>query len=286
MTDTASPTPAAPLTLAEQISRTVAGMIGVHRLGTPVSRLATAVLRDAGRAEGVRVAEADGGPDGRDAVLVEIALVAEYPARIDALCEAVREQAGRLVRTHGHALAGVDVDVVDVHGPFDPLPGEEPSARAAAAVRGAAASVGDGAKELSATVRDRAGEVAETARARAAELAAAVRDGGSDATPHPDPHATGTDDATARISAAAATAAAAEARAIAEESGGDRAEVDVEIHVDAIAGPNAEGDAQAIAEATPAHPDDARAEGHPDGARVTVEDDAEAGAGGARDGER
>lgn len=324
MTDT---TPTAPLSLAEEIRQIVSGMSGVHRLGTPVSRLATAVLRDADRADGVRVAEAPDAPAGTAArhaatpapsspapqttggsVIVEVALVAEYLARIDALCEAVREKVGGIVLAHGREVAGVDVDVVDVHGPFDPLPGEEPTARAAAAVRGAAASVADGArsaattvadgaKELSATVRDQAGEIAETARDRAGEIAetvrdrangvtAAVRDRGADATTPVSPEASEADDATARISRAAAMAAAAEARAIAEESGADRAEVDVEIHVDAIAGPDAEGDAQAIAEATPAHADDARAEEHSDGARVTVEDDAETGAAETREGER
>lgn len=256
MTDT---TTSAPLSLAEEIRQTVSGMDGVHRLGTLVSRLATAVLRDADRADGVRVAEAPDAPSGTGSrtattgaagaersVIVEVALVAEYPARIDALCDAVREEVERIVRSHGHVLAGVDVDVVDVHGPFDPPPGEEPGSRAA-----------------------------ETADGREAD-ASSTR-----ASEETEP-----DDTTGRISQAAATAAAAEARAIAEEPGADRDEVDVEIRLDAIAGSDADGDAQAIAEATPARSDDPQTEEHADSARVTVEDDAEAGAAETRDGER
>ena len=101
--------------LERAIAVTVLGTTGVHALGTPVAR-AVGALRSrlgAGGVTGVTITRTTGG------VVVDVALVAEYPTNVTELAETVRTQVGHAVAQLDADGVTVDVMVTDVHGPFD-----------------------------------------------------------------------------------------------------------------------------------------------------------------------
>jgi len=101
--------------LERAIAVTVLGTTGVHALGTPVAR-AVGALRSrlgAGGVTGVTITRTTGG------VVVDVAIVAEYPTNVTELAETVRTQVGHAVAQLDADGVTVDVMVTDVHGPFD-----------------------------------------------------------------------------------------------------------------------------------------------------------------------
>jgi len=138
--------------LEHTIGVTVLGVSGVHALGSTTERVAGA-LRSAigsGSVPGVRAGTTD------DGLVVDIAVVAEYPTNVTALADTIRTQVQHAVGQLDDEPVTINVTVSDVHGPFD-------------AEKDAADKVGDAA--------DKAGDVADKAR----DVAGQAKDAAADA---------------------------------------------------------------------------------------------------------
>jgi len=179
--------------LHRMIAVTALGTTGVHRLGTTAARVAGALRTAVGATStpGIRTSTTDAG------LLVEVAVVAEYPATVTDVADHVRTAVQHAVGQVGDEAVTVDVAVTDVHGPFDEA--DEARRQAAAEKRRAAvADARDSAKakagQVADTVKDRAGQVGDalqekagqasnTLEEKAAQVAdkAEVRDAASDA---------------------------------------------------------------------------------------------------------
>lgn len=179
--------------LAQLIGDAASAVPGVYALGSRSARAVdSARLSLLGRTSvpGVNVLV------DRDVLNVEVSLVAEYPANVSAVADAVRaDLTTRLAGRHDGPL-DIDIAVTDVHGPFDseePDPGQtidaikaragETKDRAAASVGDAKARAGaaiDDAKERASEALDgakvRAGQAIDDAKAGAATAADATAD--------------------------------------------------------------------------------------------------------------
>jgi len=179
--------------LHRMIAVTTLGTTGVHGLGTTADRVAGALRTAVGATStpGIRTSTTDAG------LLVEISVVAEYPATVTAVADHVRTAVRHAVGQVGDEVVTVDVAVTDVHGPFDEA--DEARREAAAEKRKAAlADARDSAKakagQVRDTVADRAGQVGDALKdgadrasdtlqekaAQVADTAAEVRDAASD----------------------------------------------------------------------------------------------------------
>ncbi|PSL37411.1 cell envelope-related Asp23 family protein [Labedella gwakjiensis] len=170
--------------LAQLIGDAASAVAGVYALGSRSARAVdSARLSLLGRTSvpGVNVLV------DRDVLNVEVSLVAEYPANVSAVADAVRaDLTTRLAGRHDGPL-DIDVTVTDVHGPFDseePDPGQAIDAikaRAGETKDRAAASVGDAKARAGAAIDDakeRAGEALDGAKVRAGQ---AIDDAKADA---------------------------------------------------------------------------------------------------------
>lgn len=152
--------------LERTIGVTVLGVSGVHALGTSTQRLAGA-LRTAigtGSVPGVRAGTTDEG------LVVDIAVVAEYPTNVTTLADTVRTQVQHAVGQLDGEEVTVNVTVTDVHGPFDA--DEDAAAKVDAAADRAKQAVSDAGDRVGAAASaagDRAEEAGEQAEAAAGE---------------------------------------------------------------------------------------------------------------------
>jgi uncharacterized alkaline shock family protein YloU len=103
--------------LARFVADAAAAVPGVHGLSSAAARAVdSARTRLLGRTAvpGVDVlAEAD-------ALSVDVSLVAEYPANVSEVADAVRADVAAALATRHDGPLDIDVTVTDVHGPFDP----------------------------------------------------------------------------------------------------------------------------------------------------------------------
>jgi uncharacterized alkaline shock family protein YloU len=167
--DAAASTPArSPEEVLEHtIGVTVLGVSGVHALGSASQRLAGA-LRTAigtGSVPGVRAGTTDEG------LVVDIAVVAEYPTNVTTLADTVRTQVQHAVGQLDGEEVTVNVTVTDVHGPFDSDEDAADKVNAAAdKAKQAASDAGDKTKAAAGEARDRAGAAASDLSDKAREL--------------------------------------------------------------------------------------------------------------------
>ncbi|MFP7832885.1 Asp23/Gls24 family envelope stress response protein [Marisediminicola sp. LYQ134] len=116
------------LALERAIAVTVLGTTGVYTLGTPFARFAGSL---AGRVGADTIAGVRTSTD-KTGTVVDVAIVAEYPANVTELADTVRTQIEHTVRQTEGDHVTVNVEVTDVHGPFDPIEtDEDPEAEAA-----------------------------------------------------------------------------------------------------------------------------------------------------------
>jgi uncharacterized alkaline shock family protein YloU len=182
--DAAASTPArSPEEVLEHtIGVTVLGVSGVHALGSASQRLAGA-LRTAigtGSVPGVRAGTTDEG------LVVDIAVVAEYPTNVTTLADTVRTQVQHAVGQLDGEEVTVNVTVTDVHGPFDSDEDAADKVNAAAdKAKQAASDAGDKTKAAAGEARDRAGaaasDLSDKAGAAASDLSDKARELGDKA---------------------------------------------------------------------------------------------------------
>jgi uncharacterized alkaline shock family protein YloU len=104
--------------LAQVIATTAETVPGVHALGSPTARaIDSARTRLLGRTAvpGVNVLADD------DVLNVEVSLVAEYPASIDEVADTVRADVAAALEARHTGPVDIDITVIDIHGPFDPV---------------------------------------------------------------------------------------------------------------------------------------------------------------------
>jgi uncharacterized alkaline shock family protein YloU len=161
--------------LHRMIAVTALGTTGVHRLGTTAARVAGALRTAVGSTStpGIRTSTTDAG------LLVEVSVVAEYPAKVTDVADHVRTAVQHAVGQVGDEAVTVDVAVTDVHGPFDEA--DEARRQAAAEKRKAAvADARDSAKakagQVADTVRDRAGQVGDALQEKAGQASDTIQE--------------------------------------------------------------------------------------------------------------
>ncbi|NQX26659.1 hypothetical protein HQQ81_04750 [Microbacteriaceae bacterium VKM Ac-2854] len=109
--------------LAETLAATVHRIPGVYALGDPITRMIGVARTAIGRSPRAAGILLDVDPP---RLAVRVALVAEYPANVTALADAVRIAIREDLAEHNGPLS-IDVTITDVHGPFDiDLPESEP----------------------------------------------------------------------------------------------------------------------------------------------------------------
>ncbi|RFA08192.1 hypothetical protein B7R54_02375 [Subtercola boreus] len=174
--------------LSTTVAETAAAVTGVHHLGGLASRAldrASRRIRGTSTVPGVTVSRTDG------STIIDLDLVVEYPHSIAEVLETVRRQVTRAAAQLVSEPVEVNVNVTDVHGPFDKVrpaneeidPSESLAARASAAAD---------------TVKSKASEAASTAAGAVSSAKDAAADAVSSATD------------TVKVSAADTVAAAAD----------------------------------------------------------------------------
>ncbi|MFJ2354929.1 Asp23/Gls24 family envelope stress response protein [Frigoribacterium sp. NPDC087798] len=163
--------------LEHTIGVTVLGVSGVHALGTASQRLAGA-LRTAigtGSVPGVRAGTTDEG------LVVDIAVVAEYPTNVTTLADTVRTQVKHAVGQLDGEEVTVNVTVTDVHGPFDSDEDAADKVNAAAdKAKQTVSDAGDRAKEAGEKTKAAAGEARDRAATAAGDLSDKARTAAGD----------------------------------------------------------------------------------------------------------
>lgn len=104
--------------LSITVAETTAGVTGVRHLGGLASRTldrANRRILGSSTAPGVTVSRVDG------RTVIDLDLVVEYPHPIREVLETVRTQVTRAAAQLASEPVEVNVNVTDVHGPFDPV---------------------------------------------------------------------------------------------------------------------------------------------------------------------
>lgn len=188
--------------LATTAAETTAGVTGVHHLGGTAARSldrATRAVLGTTTSPGVTITRIDG------ALVLDLDLVSEYPRPVQEVIHDVREQVGRAAAQLTRENVVVNVNVTDVHGPFDPI------------------EVPDSEREDGPSLVEKAGDAVDSAREKgAAALDSAREKGGAALDSARERAADALDDADERLDEAADRAAAE--RAEAEERAAERAE--------------------------------------------------------------
>ena len=188
--------------LATAAAETTAGVTGVHHLGGTAARSldrATRAVLGTTTSPGVSIARIDG------ALVLDLDLVSEYPRPVQEVIDAVREQVGKAAAQLTRERVVVNVNVTDVHGPFDPI------------------EVPDSEREDGPSLVEKAGDAVDSAREKgAAALDSAREKGGAALDSARERAADALDDADERLDEAADRAAAEKAEA--EERAAERAE--------------------------------------------------------------
>jgi uncharacterized alkaline shock family protein YloU len=117
--ETTHPDPETPEHLVSTAAaETAVGVIGVHHLGGLASNAldrASRRILGSSTAPGVTVSRAERG------TIIDLDLVVEYPHAIAEVLETVRHQVTRAAAQLVSEPIEVNVNVTDVHGPFDPI---------------------------------------------------------------------------------------------------------------------------------------------------------------------
>ncbi|QHF22931.1 Asp23/Gls24 family envelope stress response protein [Rathayibacter sp. VKM Ac-2804] len=179
--------------LATAAAETTAGVTGVHHLGGAAARTldrATRAVLGTTTSPGVSIARVDG------ALVLDLDLVSEYPRPVQEVIDAVREQVGKAAAQLTREHVVVNVNVTDVHGPFDPI--EVPDSE-----REDGPSLVEKAGDALDSAREKSGAALDSAREKGAAALDTARERTADAL----------DDASDRLDEAADRAAASDAAA-------------------------------------------------------------------------
>ncbi|MCJ1698529.1 Asp23/Gls24 family envelope stress response protein [Rathayibacter festucae] len=179
--------------LATAAAETTAGVTGVHHLGGAAARTldrATRAVLGTSTSAGVSIARVDG------ALVLDLDLVSEYPRPVQGVIDAVREQVGKAAAQLTRERVVVNVNVTDVHGPFDPI--EVPDSE-----REDGPSLVEKAGDAMDSAREKGGAALDSAREKGAAALDTARERTADAL----------DDASDRLDEAADRAAASDATA-------------------------------------------------------------------------
>ncbi|ROQ64864.1 cell envelope-related Asp23 family protein [Rathayibacter sp. PhB152] len=179
--------------LATAAAETTAGVTGVHHLGGAAARTldrATRAVLGTSTSPGVSIARVDG------ALVLDLDLVSEYPRPVQEVIDAVREQVGKAAAQLTRERVVVNVNVTDVHGPFDPI--EVPDSE-----REDGPSLVEKAGDAMDSAREKGGAALDSAREKGAAALDTARERTADAL----------DDASDRLDEAADRAAASDATA-------------------------------------------------------------------------
>ncbi|ROS23454.1 cell envelope-related Asp23 family protein [Rathayibacter sp. PhB127] len=179
--------------LATAAAETTAGVTGVHHLGGTAARTldrATRAVLGTSTSPGVSIARVDG------ALVLDLDLVSEYPRPVQEVIDAVREQVGKAAAQLTRERVVVNVNVTDVHGPFDPI--EVPDSE-----REDGPSLVEKAGDAMDSAREKGGAALDSAREKGAAALDTARERTADAL----------DDASDRLDEAADRAAASDATA-------------------------------------------------------------------------
>lgn len=179
--------------LATAAAETTAGVTGVHHLGGAAARTldrATRAVLGTSTSPGVSIARVDG------ALVLDLDLVSEYPRPVQEVIDAVREQVGKAAAQLTRERVVVNVNVTDVHGPFDPI--EVPDSE-----REDGPSLVEKAGDAMDSARKKGGAALDSAREKGAAALDTARERTADAL----------DDASDRLDEAADRAAASDATA-------------------------------------------------------------------------
>ena len=179
--------------LATAAAETTAGVTGVHHLGGAAARTldrATRAVLGTSTSPGVSIARVDG------ALVLDLDLVSEYPRPVQEVIDAVREQVGKAAAQLTRERVVVNVNVTDVHGPFDPI--EVPDSE-----REDGPSLVEKAGDALDSAREKSGAALDSAREKGAAALDTARERTADAL----------DDASDRLDEAADRAAASDATA-------------------------------------------------------------------------
>ncbi|NQX05252.1 Asp23/Gls24 family envelope stress response protein [Rathayibacter sp. VKM Ac-2856] len=219
--------------LATTAAETTAGVTGVHHLGGTAARSldrATRAVLGTTTSPGVSIARIDG------ALVLDLDLVSEYPRPVQEVIHDVREQVGRAAAQLTRENVVVNVNVTDVHGPFDPIEVPDSEREDGPSLVEKAGDAVDSAREKGAaaldSAREKGGAALDSAREKGGAALDSARERAADAL----------DDADERLDEAADRAAAerAEAEERAEERDAAEARTDRETVVVTADAPAAE----------------------------------------------